>query len=89
MILIVTVKLPRKKIHNPRDKKFGTCRCRDENTICSDRTGEHHSFIMIGDTYEEIERRAKEKYRHLTRIEHPHWNSLGLDENLIEEMIEE
>ncbi len=70
MILIVTVKLPKKKIHNPNYKAFGTCQCK-ENSMCSDRTGEHHSFLMYGDTYQEIEEEAKKKYGHVTRIEQP------------------
>lgn len=88
MILIVTVKLPKRDWkYNPKGKAFGTCQCK-ENLMCSDIRGEHHSFLMIGDTYEGIEKRARQKYGHLTRIEHPYFTGLGLDEDIIEEMIE-
>lgn len=76
MRAIVTVKLPRNPIHNPRDKKRSICPLsywgRDplkEPIICTDVTGTHHSYIEEGETIEDIEKRAKERFGHVTRTE--------------------
>ena len=65
MRAIVTVKLPRNPIHNPKDKKTGICPLSDwgkqplpNPRLCSDITGSHHSYIAEGKSYEEIETEA-------------------------------
>lgn len=39
---IVTVKLPRDKTHDPKNKKTGKCAI---SPMCTDVTGQHHSFL--------------------------------------------
>ena len=67
---IVTVKLPKNPAHNPREKKTGVC---PVNTgICTDVTGEHHSYLDTSSiSMDDAERRAKEvlEWGHITRIE--------------------
>jgi hypothetical protein len=88
MICIVTVKLSKKETDKKYPKPFGPCGCK-ENLMCSDKHGEHHSFLMIGDTFAGIEERARQLYGHVTRVEHPYFTGLGISEDAIEEMIEE
>ena len=67
MRAIVTIKLKRNPNHNPKDKKKGECPI--TNNECTDITGEHHSYIEIGNSLKEIEMKAKNKHSHITRIE--------------------
>lgn len=65
---IVTVKLPRNKLHNPRQKKTGKCPVSDD-AICTDITGEHHSILVEGKNIEDITKKVRMKFSHITRIE--------------------
>lgn len=60
---VVTVKLPRDPNHDPRNKKTGKCPVSEH---CTDVTGQHHSFVVVGDADLEW---AKETYEHITRVE--------------------
>lgn len=69
MKAIVTVKLPRL---DPRNKEFGVCplsKLLKTYICCSDITGEHHSYIETGTCISDIEKKAKAKFAHVTRIE--------------------
>lgn len=46
MRAIVTVKLPRRADHDPRNKVTGPCPVAGANTHCTDVTGEHHSVLV-------------------------------------------
>lgn len=79
MKAIVTVKLPRNKAHNPRNKKTGKCPLCNiaqkkgyrnfKGIICTDITGTHHSYRDEGEDLKEIENRAHYLFGHVTRIE--------------------
>jgi hypothetical protein len=67
---IVTVKLPRNPAHNPHQKRISVCPV--GGGICTDVTGEHHSYMDMSSTSpEEAEKNAKEVlgWNHVTRIE--------------------
>ena len=63
---IVTVKLPKNPEHDPHNKKTGTCKFSD---LCTDVTGEHHSFLYEGDSVEWVRRHWTSKGTHVTRVE--------------------
>ncbi len=67
-LYLVTVKLPKNPVHNPRRKQFGACPVNGEP--CSDTTGEHHTFLVRskhgGDHVTKV---AAAKYGHVTRVE--------------------
>jgi len=67
MKVIVTVKLAWNPQHDPRRKITGLCPV--SKTICTDVTGQHHSYIESGESLEAIKQKVKEKYEHVTRIE--------------------
>lgn len=73
MKAIVTIRLPRNPLHNPKHKREGICPlfCPIDSPkrICTDITGEHHSYIEEGTSLEDIKKRAKVKSHHVTRIE--------------------
>lgn len=69
MKAIVTVRLPRNPKHNPMNKHKGWCPLSSIYQLCTDITGEHHSYIQEGQDEEDIRKRAEEKYIHVTRIE--------------------
>lgn len=81
IVAIVTVKTPRNPQHNPLDKKTGLCPANqkfydtpyhavlDFGTICTDWTGEHHSYIAVGRDIEDIKSKAFARYGHVTRVE--------------------
>lgn len=62
---IVTVKLVRNLDHDPQHKQTGPCQFSE---ICTDVTGEHHSFLMAGpeSLVRDVMRR---RGVHITRIE--------------------
>ena len=64
---IVTIKLKKNKDHNPHNKKTGYCPITHE--VCTDITGEHHSYIETGSSKKHIELKVRKKWRHITRIE--------------------
>jgi len=67
MYALVTVKLKKNPEHDPRNKKTG--RCPVTGGICTDMTGEHHTYIEVGCDIDHIRRRAKRRFGHVTRIE--------------------
>lgn len=64
MIYIVTIKLPKNTMHDPKNKKTSHC---VSNPVCTDSTGEHHSFLVNANSLKEI----RDYYDgvHITRIE--------------------
>jgi len=64
---IVTVKLERNPNHNPQRKEIGLCPVTGK--ICTDKTGQHHSYIDEGTSLFDIETRAITRYKNVTRIE--------------------
>jgi len=72
MKAIVTVKLPRNLDHDPKNKKTGKCPLFTQYSgsfTCTDITGQHHSYIEYGESLDDIRRKAKLKFGHVTRIE--------------------
>lgn len=72
MKAIVTVKLPRNPRHDPRNKKSGVCpisKIIGRRIWCTDITGSHHSYVETGVNKGDIEEKAKEKFKHITRLE--------------------
>lgn len=72
MKAIVTVRLPRNLKHNPFKKEWGACplsKFLKMYIYCTDVTGEHHSYIETGTCIGDIEKKAKAKFKHITRIE--------------------
>jgi len=72
MKAIVTVKLPRNLEHDPHRKQFGMCplsKFLKTFIFCSDINGERHSYIESGTCIGDIEKKAKAKFAHITRIE--------------------
>jgi hypothetical protein len=78
MRAIVTVRLPRKPEHDPKHKRTGKCPLfcppftpfeLQGSFICTDATGEHHSYIESGENLDAIKKKAEAKYGHVTRIE--------------------
>lgn len=70
---IVTVRLRDNPIrralgHDPRNKKRGNCPIL-KNKLCTDITGEHHSYLGEGKDEAEIRKMAQVKGFHVTRIE--------------------
>ncbi len=65
---VVTVKLNRNIKHDPHNKIESDC---PYSEWCTDSTGNHHSFIMIGYETSDIERQMKQRHPtiHITRIE--------------------
>lgn len=69
MLYLVTVKLPKNREHNPRDKKTGQCPLSIENTVCTDQTGEHHTVLVKSNlSLGQIMNQWQLNY-HVTRIE--------------------
>ncbi len=67
MRAIVTVKLPRNPEHDPRNKQVGPCPVTGK--LCTDITGNHHSYLAIGESVEEITATAVNLHGHVTRVE--------------------
>lgn len=67
-IYIVTVKVKRNYKHDSQNKIENNCPYSD---WCTDSTGSHHTFLMLGLETPDIRRQMKEKYPniHITRIE--------------------
>ncbi len=66
MKAIVTVKIEVEKIHS--SKELGDCPIRP-NTFCTDSEGKHHSVVIEGSDFQEIQETAEILYEHITRIE--------------------
>ncbi len=71
-VFIVTVKFAKNKAHNPQNKKTAECPM-GPNTLCTDSTGEHHSFLTIGTEASEVRDRWNRLY-HVTRVETATWS---------------
>lgn len=69
---IVTVKLPQngrsQQVHWGHSKTRGKCPLR-QGGVCTDVTGNHHSYIEFGESIDEIQKKAEKDYGHVTRIE--------------------
>jgi hypothetical protein len=66
---LVTVKLPKNKNHDPRNKVTGPCPM-DPEKVCTDMTGEHHTILWSGRNLEfAMEYWTKTEGYHVTRIE--------------------
>jgi len=66
---IVTVKLPKHPLHNPKDKKFGACPI--HGSSCTDVTGAHHSMLVrnSSSSIEQVQAEFEGRGIHVTRIE--------------------
>lgn len=65
---IVTIKLAKNSEHNPRDKKTGMCPL--GTGICTDATGEHHSYFVTGESVEAVRQSVLDAgWTHVTRVE--------------------
>ena len=65
---IVTVKLPKNPEHDPRNKKIGFCPVNPAR-MCTDVTGEHHSYVIECATMDEAYKDGIDRFGHVTRIE--------------------
>jgi hypothetical protein len=69
-LYIVTIRLPKNPNHDPRDKKSDICP--SGSGICTDVTGEHHSYLMMGNDVATVRQAAEHRLpdgAHITRIE--------------------
>ena len=65
---IVTVKLARNPGHDPHNKKIGICPV--SGLLCTDVTGEHHSYVVVvSESEQAIEDAHNKGFTHITRIE--------------------
>ncbi len=62
---LVTVRLAKNPEHNPREKKTGPCPVNGK--LCTDVTGEHHTFLVELDDVDDAEA-AREIYAGLYRV---------------------
>jgi hypothetical protein len=75
LFYLVTIKLPRNPAHNPRDKQIGTCPVRhgaepgDGGALCSDVTGEHHTYLYAASSPSAAITHGQLLYGHVTRVE--------------------
>lgn len=64
---LVTVKLPKNPNHDPTNKVTGPCQF---SKLCTDSTGQHHTFIAHHNSAAELHRELTDDYgQHVTRIE--------------------
>jgi len=69
---IVTLRFTKNPKHDPKNKVTDYCPLSKGIAICTDVTGEHHSYIESGSSLEEIKVKALQKFPkadHVTRIE--------------------
>jgi len=69
-IYLVTIRLPKNPAHDPRNKVTGACPA--NNGLCTDVTGEHHTYMMMASTIDEVRTAAEKRLSpgaHITRIE--------------------
>lgn len=66
---IVTIKGARNPVHNPHAKVTGPCRIGIQD--CTDSTGEHHSFLVAANDFDNARRNVLNMNPaiHITRIE--------------------
>ncbi len=65
---LVTIKLAKNPEHDPRNKKYGPCPANPQK-LCSDSTGEHHTYLEHAASINEAMDQAKMKHGHVTRVE--------------------
>lgn len=67
MKYLVTVKLKKGIYHNPKSKLTGHCLF---DALCTDVTGQHHTFVVVGSPEEflKIEEKIRAQF-HVTRVE--------------------
>jgi hypothetical protein len=70
-VFIVTIKLAKNPEHNPKQKKSNACPLKG-GTICTDSTGEHHSFVTLGKSVQDVKTYWEDRY-HVTRVESAIW----------------
>lgn len=71
-IYIVTVKLPKEPLHDPKAKVTGACRL---SAVCTDWTGAHHSFIVLGASAGGVQADWEARGYRVTRVEQAVWRS--------------
>lgn len=71
---IVTVKYPKYCKHDPHNKVTDLCQV---SAICTDCTGEHHSFLAKAPSIEKLKEGLAERNMKVTRIE---WVEMILNE---------
>lgn len=65
---LVTVKLPKRKDHDPHNKQSGVCPV--SGHVCTNITGEHHSYMVVAESIEQATGNAHfDGYHHVTRVE--------------------
>lgn len=74
LMAVVTVRIKPKKqtSYTSIEKQTGICPLSEKlgyQILCNDVNGEHHSFTLMGYNADEIERKAKKMFTHITRIE--------------------
>lgn len=67
-LYIATVKFKRNPNHDPNHKRSGGCQV---SNWCTDSTGSHHTFCVIGASIEDVRSRiyARHPMIHITRVE--------------------
>lgn len=65
-MFLITVKLPKSPDHDPHNKVTGDCPV--SGFLCTDVTGEHHTFVSHLKSVDAVLRMWKDSY-HITRIE--------------------
>lgn len=65
---LVTVKYSKNPHHNPHDKKTGPCPA-DPDKLCTDVTGEHHTFLWAGEFIHDVSEDLRSRGFHVTRVE--------------------
>ena len=70
MKFLVTVRIAKRKDHDPKNKVIGMCPVNKINE-CTDSTGEHHTFLYAPSGSMEIDDvwRYWAAYYHVTRVE--------------------
>jgi hypothetical protein len=67
MLFIVTVKMPKNPVHDPKNKITGACPTYGQ--WCTDVTGEHHSLLIEARSADDVRAYLGRIQVHLTRIE--------------------
>jgi hypothetical protein len=70
---IVTVKLAKNPEHDPSNKKVAECPA-SHGCVCTDTTGEHHSFIALGSDVTQVQAVWTASGYHVTRVETATWH---------------
>lgn len=65
-LYVVTIKVHKNPVHDPRHKVTSTCSTSSE---CTDATGEHHSYVTTGPSAVAVYQSALEAWGHVTRVE--------------------